>query len=154
MNPDRVILVLEDNAADQYLIEKELQSKLCNPINSFSSAKSTIHYLEGKGIYSDRGSHPFPLLLLLDLRLADESGFEMLDWCKTHPNLQIRSLPIAVITHLNEIGVANRAYSMGADTFFTKPLKFDEFENWITQFSRLKLTPRPPQKLLVEVSTS
>jgi CheY-like chemotaxis protein len=142
MNEAQTILLLEDKPTDRDIIQKKLKSSLENPIVVVENDRKVRDYLQGTGEFSDRQAHPFPLLLLLDLQMPDKNGFDLLEWCKNHRKKEIKSLPIAVIAELKDIGTVNRAYALGADTFFARPFNIAEFENWIIHFNWLQMNNR------------
>ena len=47
--------------------------------------EEVISYLKGEGIYADREKYPFPILLLLDLKMPKINGFQVLEWLHTRP---------------------------------------------------------------------
>src|SRR4029078_9135437 len=83
-------------------------------------------YLKGEGAYEDRGRCPFPVLMLLDAKLPDGSGFEALRLLQQHPEV---APPALVLLTGSDIAAIGRMYAEGASSFLTKPLKFEEFEN-------------------------
>src|SRR4051794_28872459 len=109
MSEADTILLLEDLGNRQSSIEKELESRLENPVVVTKTLRGLTDYLEGVGEFADRRTHPFPILLLLDLQMPDEQGFSILEWRRSHRMKEIRRLPIAVITQLKDIGTVNRA---------------------------------------------
>jgi DNA-binding response OmpR family regulator len=142
MTEANTILLLEDQEDREVSIEKELESRLQNPVVVMKSVLKLRDYLEGIGEYGNRQNYPFPILLLLDLQMPDEQGFGILEWRRTHRMQEIKRLPVAVITQLKDIGTVNRAYALGADTFFPQPFNFMEFQNWITHFNWLQMNNR------------
>src|SRR5215216_6792784 len=66
----KVILIAEDCADDVFLLERAFDR--AGPIPRFTQAKNgaeAISYLAGKDQFADRAAHPFPGLLLLDLKM-------------------------------------------------------------------------------------
>jgi CheY-like chemotaxis protein len=142
MTDAKTILLLVHEPADREFLKKELQSRLENPITTVQTVYEAMDYLQGTGLFADRDRSPFPILLLLDLQIPDTTGFSILEWCKNHRDKEIRTLPIAVIAELKDIGTVNRSYALGADTFFARPFNFKEFENWIYHFNWLTMHDR------------
>jgi CheY-like chemotaxis protein len=74
-----------------------------------------------------RGPHvsaPRPKLILLDLNLPRKDGREALREIKMDPLL--RSIPIVVLTTSSQEEEILRSYDLGANSFITKPVTFDE----------------------------
>ena len=89
------ILVVESNAEDAVLIRGALgdlpfcTSYLCRTLGEARA------YLSGTGIYKDRDNFPTPDAIVMNLRLGEDSGYELLTWLKTISGL--RGVPIYVV---------------------------------------------------------
>ncbi|EEF58267.1 response regulator [Pedosphaera parvula] len=136
------ILLLEHQDNRQSNIKTDLESRLENPVIVIRNVRHLTDYLEGAGEFANRQNNPFPILVLLDLQMPDEQGFSVLEWRRNHRIKEIRRLPFALITQLKDIGTVNRAYALGADTFFARPFNFIDFQNWITHFNWLQMKNR------------
>src|SRR5678816_4089458 len=91
------ILLAEDNEDDIILMQRAFaRARLANPLQVVHDGDEAISYLAGEPPYSDRLSHPFPLMLLLDLHLPKVNGFEVLRWLQAQPGL--RDLIVVVLT--------------------------------------------------------
>lgn len=125
MSDTAVILIVEDREDDILLIRKAFaEASLTNPIQVVRDGEEAIAYLMGEGKYSNRAEYPLPILVLLDLKLPRVDGFEVLSWIRQQPG--IRGLPVVVLTSSTEIRDVNRAYSLGANSFFVKELDFQD----------------------------
>lgn len=106
---------------------------VANPLYWVKSGSEAIKYLNGDAPYVDRESYPLPSVILLDLNMPDGDGFEVLNWIRNKfPN---GGLLIVVLTHVQEIRKINRAYSLGANSFLTKPGNPEELQELINIFS-------------------
>ena len=120
------ILLAEDNADHIILIKRAfVQARLINPVQVVSDGEETIAYLGGRGKYADRKQYPMPALLLLDLKMPNKDGFEVLEWLRHQPEL--RGLRVVVLTTSDRIYDVQRAYELGAHSFLTKPLDVRDF---------------------------
>ncbi len=118
-----VILIVEDREDDILLIRKAFaQASVTNPVQIARDGEEAIAYLMGEGKYSNRAEYPLPILVILDLKLPRMDGFEVLSWIRQQPG--IRALPVVVLTSSKEIRDVNRAYQLGANSFFVKELDF------------------------------
>ena len=116
-----VILVVEDREDDILLIRRAFdRASVTNPIQVVRDGEEAIAYLIGEGQYANRDEYPLPVLVLLDLKLPRKDGFEVLSWIRSQPG--IRSLPVVVLTSSNQIRDVNRAYQLGANSFFVKEI--------------------------------
>jgi CheY-like chemotaxis protein len=72
-----------------------------------------------RGKFADRQKHPFPSLILLDLKLPYRSGLEILTWMRS--NDMLGKATVAVLTSSNEPNDLKRAYELGTNTYLVKP---------------------------------
>jgi CheY-like chemotaxis protein len=91
-----------------------------------SSGAEFICYVIGKNGFADRTDFPYPILVLLDLRMPNMHGFQVLSWLRDHPPHNL--LPVVVLTASGEVQAAQYAYQLGARSFLTKPLRANEFK--------------------------
>jgi CheY-like chemotaxis protein len=114
------ILIAEDCQPDAELIAQTLKlAGVCNPLMFVADGVTAIAYLMGDGIYANRDAFPLPGVLLLDLKMPRLGGIEVLEWCRTQP--QLREILVIVLSGFSELRDVNRAYALGAQTFLTKP---------------------------------
>ena len=120
----QVILVVEDDPNDILLIQRAFEkARILNPLRTVSNGDEAVAYLSGDGPYADRLAFPYPVLVLLDLKLPRRSGLEVLAWIRSEPRL--KRLPIVVLTSSKESIDINRAYDLGANSYLVKPVGFD-----------------------------
>jgi len=114
------VLLAEDDFDDVLLTQIAFEkARLANPLQIVRDGEEAISYLDGKGKYSNRLLYPFPILLLLDLKMPKFNGFQVLAWLKAQPHL--RALPVAVMTSSDQDPDVTRAYKLGADSYLIKP---------------------------------
>lgn len=124
MSAGQVILVVEDDPNDVMLIQRAFgKARILNPVRTVSHGDEAVAYLSGEGPFADRDAYPFPVLVLLDLKLPRRSGLEVLGWIRSQPGL--KRLPIVVLTSSKESIDINRAYDLGANSYLVKPVGFD-----------------------------
>lgn len=63
----------------------------------------------------------FPDFILLDLMLPDVDGFAILKTLKS--NEETASIPVIVVSALDDGATINRAKHLGAEDYITKPIK-------------------------------
>ncbi len=124
MNDSATILLAEDREEDVILIQKAFaRGNIRNPLQVVRNGEEAINYLAGVGRFSDRVHYPFPVLVLLDLKMPRVDGFEVLRWIKSQPYLS--ALRVVVLTSSEDIRDVNLAYQLGATSFLVKPLDFN-----------------------------
>jgi CheY-like chemotaxis protein len=117
---NRVILLVEDNEDDVFLTEMAFAKAGCkNSLRVVTDGDEAVEYLAGDGKFADRETHPFPSLILLDLKLPYRSGLEILSWMRS--NEMLGKATVAVLTSSNEPNDLKRAYELGTNTYLVKP---------------------------------
>jgi CheY-like chemotaxis protein len=124
------LLVIEDNADDAMLLGVALRRKgLCQPVAVLGSAEIAMDYLLGHGRYADRKMFPLPELILLDWRLPRMEGGEFLSWLRNQP--AFRLMPVTVMCGSNTNQEAEKAYQLGANSWFGKPHTIEELTEMV-----------------------
>jgi CheY-like chemotaxis protein len=123
-----VIMIVEDREDDIILMRKAFErASLKNPVHIVRDGEEAVAYLAGQGRYSNRAEYPLPILILLDLKMPGMDGFEVLTWIRQQDG--IRGIPVVVLTSSSEMRDVNRAYALGANSFFVKELDFQHAVN-------------------------
>ena len=121
-----VILLAEDDENHVAFVKRAFKhANLLNPLFVVDDGEQAIAYLKGEGKYANRAEYPLPCLLLLDLKMPNKNGFEVLEWIRGQPGLS--SLRVVVLTTSDQVRDVNRAYQLGANSFLTKPIDFRDF---------------------------
>jgi CheY-like chemotaxis protein len=114
------ILLVDDDINSPLLVTIALkQLHPCPVLCYVPNALQATEYVLGQGAFVDRIAHPFPHLVLLDLRMPLMDGFEFLSWARSQPEL--KALPIVVLTDSINPQDLSRAYQLGATSFLVKP---------------------------------
>ncbi|MEZ6193062.1 MAG: response regulator [Phycisphaerales bacterium] len=109
---ESTILVVDDNQQNVELIQAYLEDLPCKVVTAFDGLQA-IKYVEDP-------DQPTPDLILLDVMMPRMSGFEV---CKKLKNDNAtRTIPIMMVTALNELGDIERGVESGTDDFVTKPV--------------------------------
>jgi CheY-like chemotaxis protein len=121
------VLIVDDDLEDIRFTQRVIAT-VCPQHRTMGlrSAEELICYLQGKNEFSDRTEFPYPVLVLLDLRMPGMHGFHVLGWLRDHP--PHNSIPVVVLTASGEMVVAQQAYALGARSFLTKPIGANEFK--------------------------
>lgn len=125
MKPD-LILIADDSEDDVHFIRRAFgRSGLINPLFVVHDGQEAINYLKGEGKFANRDEYPLPTLLLLDLKMPNKNGFEVLEWVRKES--EVKGLRIVVLTNSGMTSDINRAYRLGANSFMVKPVDKDQF---------------------------
>jgi chemotaxis family two-component system response regulator Rcp1 len=119
------VLLVEDNPGDVRLTQEALkEGRLLNNLNVVEDGVEATEFLYKRGKYSQA---PRPDLILLDLNLPRKNGREVLQEIKADPDL--RRIPVMVLTTSKAEQDLQKAYSLHANCYITKPVDLDQFLN-------------------------
>lgn len=116
------ILLVEDNPDHALLTQAALEgNSMINNIFVAKDGQEALDIMYHRREYSDA---PIPSLILLDINLPKVDGFGVLRQLKKNP--AFKSIPVIMLTTSAEREDVSRGYAEGANSFVTKPAKFDE----------------------------
>ena len=107
-----VILIVDDNVQNVELFQAYLESLPCTVLTAYDGI-AAIRLI-------DDACQPSPDLILLDVMMPKMSGFEVCRKLKEDP--ATRTIPIMMVTALNDLGDIERGVESGTDDFLTKPV--------------------------------
>ncbi|HEV8541143.1 MAG TPA: response regulator [Verrucomicrobiae bacterium] len=123
--PRPVILLVDDNPHDVVLIRLAFRRVgIIDTIHLVKDGLEAMRYIKGEGAYADRIQFPVPTLILLDLKMPQTSGFDVLQWIREHPELS--SIVVVVMSGSNNDEDIGRAYDLGANSYLIKPTRFED----------------------------
>jgi CheY-like chemotaxis protein len=123
-NVDLAVLVAEDNANDVFLLKHALKkAQFANPVRYVADGEEVMAYLQGEGAYADRAQHPFPALVLMDIKMPRLDGLETLGLIRNDPRYQ--RLVVIMLTSSNREQDINRAFDLGANSYLVKPARLE-----------------------------
>ncbi|MEM9419958.1 MAG: response regulator [Planctomycetota bacterium] len=109
---DSTLLLVDDNEQNVELLQAYLEALPCQTLTAFDGE-------EAMAIIED-DNQPTPDLVLLDVMMPRMSGFEVCQKIKENP--KTRTIPVMMVTALNELGDIERGVEAGTDDFLTKPV--------------------------------
>jgi CheY-like chemotaxis protein len=120
----RPILAAEDEESDRIIMRLAFQrANLRFPLVIVGDGAEAVDYLSGKGRYAERIAHPFPVLVILDLKMPRMSGFDVLGWMALQPEL--KEIPAMVLSSSADESDIAKARQLGARDYFVKPHSLD-----------------------------
>ena len=129
------ILLVEDSQSDASLVQRTLQAAgVCNPVRHILSGADAIAYLEAAALAPAASNRPMPSILLLDLKLPDMTGFDILAQIEGKPEF-VNMLRI-VLSVLGDTASVRKAYAGGAQSFLNKPILQEDIDELIKNFPR------------------
>lgn len=120
------ILLVDDDPAIAELLTRAARSNFPEarflPVSSFAEAAQFVANLDGEG----------PKLVLLDIDLqTGPDGFAFLSLLRNHP--QGRRLPVVMLSSSDEPEQVDKALTLGASAFTSKPFIFREWKDYVAQ---------------------
>ena len=139
------IVIVEDDPNDAELIARVLKKhNMTNCLTLLKDGAEALDFLFREGAYQHRkGSNP-PRVVLLDLKLPKLNGIEVLR--KVKSDERTKTIPIVILTSSREDQDLKAAYSLGVNSFVTKPIKFDEFAKVVSELGLYWMLVNRPAK--------
>lgn len=132
MNRDVIILIADDDAGHVRLIEKNLiRAGLSNPIERFENGQAILDFLFRRASDGRVRSPEKPYLLLLDIRMPQVDGVEVLRQIKGDTDL--RKMPVIMLTTTDDPREVQRCHELGCNNYIVKPVDYDKFAEAIRQ---------------------
>ena len=103
------ILLVEDNPMDvELILDAFKEARLTNIIHVAENGKEALEYVFGQGEYGDRKQYPLPDIILLDLKMPEIDGHEVLRQIKGSDKL--KRLPVIILTSSSDEGDRAMSY--------------------------------------------
>ena len=120
--PALMLLLVEDNPADVFLVRESLREEgLDCDLQVADDGEQALQFFERV----DTGSQTPPDLLLLDLNVPRVGGEQVLE--RLRKTRQCAGIAVVVITSSESPHDRQKAKDLGADEYFRKPTNLDEF---------------------------
>ena len=124
------ILLVEDNPADAELCIRALRKhNLANELVWVKDGAEALDFLFETGAYAGRKREDMLKVILLDLRLPKIDGLEVLR--RIRADERTRKIPVVVLTSSQEDPDVIESYSIGANSFISKPVNFTNFADTV-----------------------
>lgn len=117
------IVVIDDNEDDVLLLREALQELA--GVELLAAAADGEAGLDC--LAECLRQEALPDLVLLDLNLPGRNGIEVLQTLKA--DLRLRSVPVVLLSTSNLESDVNRALTHGAESYLSKPARFDVLQN-------------------------
>jgi two-component system response regulator len=148
MNNRKTILLVEDNANDEYLTLRALKKyNVANDVVVARDGVEALDYLFCTGAHEGRDAREAPIVVLLDLKLPKVDGLEVLR--RIREDERTRLLPVVILTSSNEERDVIGGYKLGTNSYVQKPVDFAAFMDAVGQLGLYWMMlnqPAPPPK--------
>jgi CheY-like chemotaxis protein len=130
MAKEIVVLIADDDLGHVRLIEKNLQrAGLHNRIEHFDNGQAILDFLFGRS--PRRRAKEASYLLLLDIRMPQIDGVEVLRQLKADPEL--RKIPVIMLTTTDDPREVENCHAVGCSNYVVKPVDYEKFAEAIKQ---------------------
>jgi two-component system response regulator len=126
MNKNATIIICDDDEDDLFLLKSVLDD--INVKNQTTFLKNGLELIE----YLQQKSHIG--LVLLDLNMPKMDGREALKIIKN--NVELRHIPIVVLTTSNSPKDIEQCYALGANCFMTKPSSYEGLNDAVSTLTK------------------
>ena len=144
---NRNILLVEDNPDDVVLTLRALkQHNIKNEIVVVRDGAEALDYLFATGTYSNRDTTTMPAVVILDLKLPNVGGLEVLQRMRADERTKL--VPVVILTSSREEQDMINGYKFGANSYVRKPVDFTQFVEAARQLGLywLVINEPPPKK--------
>jgi len=127
MSDEKVdIVIVEDDPSDAELIARVFRKH--NMVNNIVLLKDGA---EALSFFFGSSANDHPKVVLLDLKLPKVNGIEVLQRLKSDE--RTKNIPVVVLTSSAENQDIRDAYKYGVNSYVTKPIRFEDFANAVSE---------------------
>lgn len=120
------VLVVDDDLDYCALAERALHACGQRDIVCVQQGQQALAFLKGEERFAGRDLSRLPRLALLDLKLPDMEGLELLRAIRAEPPWA--SLPVVVMSHSHDQALLRQCYQAGANSVVRKTTDYVELE--------------------------
>lgn len=126
------VVYAEDDENDVFFMERAFSKlKLRGALHVVSNGREAVDYLAGAFAYADRSKYPLPDILLLDVKMPEMSGLEVLKWARAQPEFQ--ALPIVLFTSSTQRTDIETSREYRASAYLVKPSNSENLEMLVSK---------------------
>lgn len=121
---NKTVLLVEDSEDDALIFTRALKtSGVSASLKIVADGREAIDYFS-RAMDGRDADCPLPDLVVLDLKLPQVLGLDVLKWIRSQPALQ--TLVVIVLTSSRHDSDLEQAYRLGANSYLVKPSTLDE----------------------------
>ena len=130
-----VILLVEDNIADQLLMKRALvDANIPNKLMIANNGIEALEYLRREGKYANPDDSPTPNMIILDINMPMMDGKQVLREIKSDPRLKM--IPAIMFTTSSQEQDIIESYQLGANAYINKPIDIAQFMDMIEKINQ------------------
>jgi len=120
------VLLVEDTATDAEMTIMALkENNLASNIVWVKDGREALDFIFAGGANGHLYVNRFPKVILLDLRLPNVDGIEVLRAIKSDE--RTKTIPVVVLTTSEEDRDIVESYKLGVNSYINKPVNFDHY---------------------------
>jgi len=128
-----VILMVDDDAEDIYLTKRAFCKHRENLVFvSVQTGADMFDFLRCSGKFSENTEKTVPNIILLDVNIPKENGFEVLE--KLRADKELGHLPVCMLTTSAAPHDVQKAYRLGANSYVRKSVSAAEMKKIAENF--------------------
>ncbi|PRY25903.1 CheY-like chemotaxis protein [Spirosoma oryzae] len=108
----KTVCIVEDQADYRFIFGKLLNPGPARAVHLFESGMALLDQLDDLERRPD--------LILLDLHMPHQTGYQTLQRLKAHAHASIKTIPVVIMSALAEANEINECYRAGANSFLRK----------------------------------
>jgi len=126
------VLLVEDNPTDVEFALRALRGRgLRNHFVVARDGAEALDYLFARGAHAGRDASELPTLVLLDLRLPNVDGIEVLRIIKSDE--RTKAIPVIVLTSSRQDDDRTRCDALGANGYIVKPVDLEKLVHAVSE---------------------
>src|ERR1051326_138292 len=120
------VLLVEDTPGDVEMTLRAFRDRgLGDRGPHAEDGQQALDFIFAEKVYAGRRAENPPKLVLLDLSLPKVGGLEVVRRLKSDPRTMM--IPVVVLTSSDEVRDVVESYRLGANSYVTKPVEFEEY---------------------------
>jgi CheY-like chemotaxis protein len=121
-----LIIIVDDDIDDHFLIKQALsETRMAYEVASVYNGLQLLDFLYRKEVYKNI-PEIMPDLIFLDINMPILNGFYVLSQLKSNP--KFNSIPVYILSTSNSESDKERALTLGATGYYTKPVNYNQLK--------------------------
>jgi len=130
---NKLVLMVDDDEEDVYLTKRAFCGHMKSLVfKSVPDSPSMFNYLYRRGEFDALETSNIPQLILLDINIPKENGFEILKKLRQDP--EHGHIPVTMLTTSTAEHDVRQAYRLGASSFISKSVSASEMKRVAEHF--------------------
>ena len=131
MNESALILIIEDDQDDSFLLERALRkAEVSNPVIIADNLNEALCHL------ASVKARKAPVFVIINIGMFLSAGAALIRWIREEEDL--RDVPIVAIGNSDNVTDIQKAYDLGANAYFAKRLDTNELAKLIRELQFLE----------------